>query len=97
MLFGLLFFVPFLGLAIGAGMGALFGKLGKTGIDSRCSRRWATPCRRASRLVPAHRADDRGQVPGRRCGHQATLVRSNLDEQEAQLKEAFGAEKHAKD
>ena len=35
MLFGLRFFVPFLGLAIGAGMGALFGKLGKTGIDKQ--------------------------------------------------------------
>ena len=33
MLFGLLFFIPFAGLALGAGMGALFGHLGKKGID----------------------------------------------------------------
>jgi uncharacterized membrane protein len=31
--FGLLFFVPVLGMAMGAGMGALFGKLEKSGID----------------------------------------------------------------
>ena len=33
MLFGLLFFVPFAGLALGAGFGALFGHLGEKGID----------------------------------------------------------------
>ena len=32
-LFGLLFFIPFAGLAIGAGMGALFGHFGDKGID----------------------------------------------------------------
>src|SRR6266542_1409946 len=30
---GLLFFIPFFGLAIGAGMGALMGKITKSGID----------------------------------------------------------------
>lgn len=33
MLIGLLFFVPFFGLALGGLMGALFGKLGKSGIN----------------------------------------------------------------
>lgn len=33
MLLGLLFFVPFVGLAIGGLMGALFGKLGKSGVN----------------------------------------------------------------
>ena len=33
MLIGLLFFVPFAGLALGGLMGALFGKLGKSGIN----------------------------------------------------------------
>jgi uncharacterized membrane protein len=33
MLFGLLFFVPILGLAVGAGMGALFGSFTDVGID----------------------------------------------------------------
>ena len=35
MLMGLLFFVPFVGLAIGGLMGALFGKLGKTGVNDQ--------------------------------------------------------------
>jgi uncharacterized membrane protein len=34
-LFGLLFFVPVLGLAVGAGFGALMGKITKTGIDKQ--------------------------------------------------------------
>jgi uncharacterized membrane protein len=33
LLFGLLFFVPFAGLALGAGFGALFGHLGEKAID----------------------------------------------------------------
>jgi uncharacterized membrane protein len=32
-LFGLLFFIPFFGMAVGAGLGALMGKVEKTGID----------------------------------------------------------------
>lgn len=33
LLFGLLFFIPFAGLALGAGMSALFGHLGAKDID----------------------------------------------------------------
>jgi uncharacterized membrane protein len=33
MLFGLLFFIPVFEMAIGAGLGALMGKMAKTGID----------------------------------------------------------------
>jgi len=33
MLIGLLFFVPFLGAALGGAMGALFGKLAKSGVN----------------------------------------------------------------
>jgi uncharacterized membrane protein len=32
-LFGILFFVPVLGIALGAGLGAVFGKIEKSGID----------------------------------------------------------------
>ena len=32
-MFGLLFFIPFAGWAIGAGLGALFGHMSKQGID----------------------------------------------------------------
>jgi len=35
MLIGLLFFVPGIGLIVGGAMGALFGKLSKTGINDR--------------------------------------------------------------
>lgn len=35
MLFGLIFFVPFFGLAIGAAMGALAGKFSDYGIDDK--------------------------------------------------------------
>ena len=35
MLIGLLFFVPGVGLLLGGAMGALFGKLGKTGINDQ--------------------------------------------------------------
>src|SRR5215216_1469834 len=34
-LLGLLFFVPFLGMAVGAGLGALMGKVEKSGIDKQ--------------------------------------------------------------
>ena len=34
-LFGLLFFIPVFGLAIGAGLGALMGKFAKTSIDKQ--------------------------------------------------------------
>jgi uncharacterized membrane protein len=33
LLFGLLFFIPVFGMAIGVGMGALMGKVTKSGID----------------------------------------------------------------
>jgi uncharacterized membrane protein len=36
-LFGMLFFVPFFGMAIGAGLGALMGKVTKSGIDEALS------------------------------------------------------------
>jgi uncharacterized membrane protein len=39
MLIGLLFFAPFLGLAIGAGVGALTGKLSDYGIDDKFAKR----------------------------------------------------------
>jgi uncharacterized membrane protein len=33
LLFGLLFFIPVFGMAVAAGLGALMGKLTRTGID----------------------------------------------------------------
>jgi len=98
MLFGLLFFVPFLGLAIGAGMGALFGKLGKTGIDREVLEQMgdAVPPGKAGwYLLIGQMTEDKflKEIEGTH----AKVVRTNLtEEQEQQLKHAFGAKKHEK-
>ena len=98
MLFGLLFLVPFLGLAIGAAWGALFGKLGKTGIDSQVLQQMgdAVPPGKAGWfLLISQLTEDKFLAAVKGTG--ASLVRSNLtDEQEQQLKHAFGAKKHTK-
>jgi uncharacterized membrane protein len=98
MLFGLLFFVPFLGLAIGAGMGALFGKLGKTGIDKQVLEQMGDaikPGQAGWFLLIKQMTEDKFLATVQ--GTNARLVRSNLTaEQEAQMKEAFGAKKHKK-
>jgi uncharacterized membrane protein len=98
MLFGLLFFVPFLGLAIGAAWGALFGKLGKTGIDQKVLQEMgdAVPPGKAGWfLLIGQLTEDKFLAAVQGTG--AKLVRSNLtDEQEQQLKHAFGARKHEK-
>jgi uncharacterized membrane protein len=96
MLFGLIFFVPFLGLAIGAGMGALFGKMGKTGIDRHVLEQMgdAVPPGKAGWfLVIGQLTEDKFLAAIE--GTNATVVRTNLSvDQEKELKEAFGADKH---
>jgi uncharacterized membrane protein len=91
--------MPFLGLAIGAGMGALFGKLGKTGIDKQVLEQMgdAVPPGKAGWfLLIGQMTEDKFLAAV--AGTKATLVRSNLShEQEEQLKAAFGTEKHVKD
>jgi uncharacterized membrane protein len=98
MLFGLLFFVPFLGLAIGAAMGALFGKLGKTGLNKEVLEQMgdAVPPGKAGWfLLIGQMTEDKFLAAVK--GTNATLVRSNLtEEQEKDLKHAFGARKHEK-
>jgi len=98
MLFGLLFFVPFLGLAIGAGLGALFGKLGKTGMNKEVLEQMgdAVPPGKAGWfLLIGQMTEDKFLAAVKGTG--ATLVRSNLtEEQEKDLKHAFGAKKHEK-
>ena len=99
MLFGLLFFMPFLGMAIGAGMGALFGKLGKTGIDKEVLQQMgdAVPPGKAGWfLIIGWTVEDRFLEAIESTN--ARVVRTNLsEEQEAQLREAFGASKHAQE
>ena len=98
MLFGLLFFVPFLGLAIGAGMGALFGKAGKTGIDRAVLEQMgdAVPPGKAGWFLMIDKMTEDKFLEAV-SGTNAKVVRTNLShEDEEQLKEAFGADKHQK-
>jgi uncharacterized membrane protein len=98
MLFGLLFFMPFLGLAIGAGLGALFGKAGKSSIDQQVLEQMgdAVPPGKAGWfLLIGQMTEDKFLAEVQ--GTQAKVVRTNLtEEQEAELKEALGADKHQK-
>jgi uncharacterized membrane protein len=98
MLFGLLFFIPFLGLAIGAGMGALFGKLGKTGIDKQVLAQMGDAIKPGEAgwfLLISKMTEDKFMAEV--TGTKATVVRTSLsNEQEAELKEAFGAKHHRK-
>ena len=98
MLFGLLFFVPFLGLAFGAAMGALFGKMGKTGIDREVLDQMgdAVPPGKAGWfLLIGQKTEDKFMAEIE--GTHARVVRTNLtEEQEQQLKHAFGGRKHEK-
>jgi uncharacterized membrane protein len=98
MLFGLLFFVPFLGLAIGAAFGALGGKLGKTGMDKAVLEQMgdAVPPGKAGWFLLIEKMTE-DKFFESIAGTEAKVVRTNLShEQEAELKEAFGADKHEK-
>ena len=98
MLFGLLFFVPFLGLAIGAAFGALGGKLGKTGMDKAVLEQMgdAVPPGKAGWFLLIEKMTEDKFLESI-AGTNAKVVRTNLShEQEAELKEAFGADKHQK-
>jgi uncharacterized membrane protein len=98
MLFGLLFFVPFLGLAFGAGMGALFGKMGKTGIDRQVLEQMGDavqPGKAGWFLLIGQMTEDKFLAAIE--GTEATVVRTNLSKkQEEELRHAFGAKKHSK-
>ena len=99
MLFGLLFLVPFLGLAIGAGMGALFGKMGKTGIDKAVMEQMgdAVPPGKAGWFLLIEKMTEDKFLEAVQ-GTQAKVVRTSLShEDEQQLKEALGTEKHEAD
>ena len=94
MLFGLIFFVPFLGAAIGAASGALFGSMRDVGISDdfiQGVREKVTPGTSALFALTSGAVQDK--VADAFQGIQAELIRTNLsDEQEARLREAFGLE-----
>jgi uncharacterized membrane protein len=94
MLFGLIFFIPILGLAIGAATGALFGSMADVGISDafiKTVREKVTPGTSALFLLSSGAVIDR--VTAEFHDTHAELISTNLSaEQEAKLREAFGAE-----
>jgi uncharacterized membrane protein len=92
LLLGLIFFVPVLGIAIGAAGGAVFGHLKEAGIGNEFItevRDKVTPGTSALFAVTSEAVFDK--VMAEFSDTKAELVRTNLtDEQEAKLREAFG-------
>ena len=93
-LFGLIFFVPILGLAIGAASGAILGSLADVGISNDFIdnvREKVTPGTSALFLLSSDAVQDR--VRDEFKGVQAELISTNLSgEQEQKLREAFANE-----
>jgi uncharacterized membrane protein len=91
MLIGLLFFMPWLGLAIGAISGAIAGKLSDVGIDDNFIKEVGAtiePNHSALFLMVQSMTEDK--VFEALTAHKATLLRTNLSaEDEAKLREAF--------
>jgi uncharacterized membrane protein len=94
MLIGLLFFMPFLGLAIGALSGAVAGKFSDIGIDDNFIKQVSEEIQAGQSglfLLVGNVVWDRVEPSLKELG--ATIVKTNLStEQEAKLREAFGAE-----
>jgi len=92
-LFGLIFFVPFLGL-IGAAFGALGGKMADYGIDDnfiKQTQEKVTEGTSALFLLTSNAVQDK--VFDELKGYDVEVIASNLTkEQEEQLKAAFGEE-----
>jgi uncharacterized membrane protein len=93
-LFGLLFFIPVLGMAVGAAMGALAGSLADVGINDdfiRQVREKVTPGTSALFLMTSGAVEDKV-----RQAFEATdmeLIQTNLStEEEQRLREAFSEE-----
>jgi len=90
-LFGLLFFIPVLGMAVGAGLGGLMGKMAKTGIDKQFEeqvRELMQPGTSALFLVVEQVTTDRAVAALSRFG--GTVLKSSLSiEAEKELQEAL--------
>jgi uncharacterized membrane protein len=91
LLFGLLFFVPFAGLALGAGFGALFGHLGEKGIDKAFQeqvRDYLKPGTSALFMVIEQMTEDKAIAALEEYG--GTVIRTSLsDEDTKKLQEAL--------
>ena len=92
MLIGLLFLAPWLGLAAGAAIGAVAGKLTDIGIDDDFIEevgKTIEPGGSALFLLVAEATEDK--VLDRLSGFDATIIRTSLSaEDEQKLKDAFG-------
>jgi len=94
LVFGLIFFIPILGLAIGAATGALLGSLADVGISDsfiKTVRDKVTPGTSALFLLSSDAVYDR--VKSEFQATDAELISTNLSaDQEAKLREAFAHE-----
>jgi uncharacterized membrane protein len=94
MLIGLLFFMPWLGLAVGAAAGALAGHFTDIGIDDKFIKQVSDtiePGHSALFLLVADATPDK--VLDRLEKYNATVIRTSLSaEDEAKLKDAFAHE-----
>jgi uncharacterized membrane protein len=91
LLFGFLFFVPVFGMAVGAGLGAVMGRVTRTGIDRQFRdqvRDMLEPGTSALFLVVDRVTPDRAVEGLRRFG--GTVLKSSLSKQDEQeLQEAL--------
>ena len=92
MLFGFIFFVPLFGMAVGAAMGGLAGKFADYGInDDFIKEVKAKVNEGSSALFLLTGEATRDKVKEAFAGVKMELIDSNLtEEQEAELREAFG-------
>ena len=97
LLFGVLFFIPVLGMAVGAGLGALFGKIEKTGIDKQFQeqvRDLVKPGTSALFLVVEKVTPDKAVAALEQFG--GTVLKSSLSkEAEAELQDALHGKEQA--
>jgi uncharacterized membrane protein len=95
MLFGLIFFIPFLGMAVGAAMGALTGHFSNYGIDKdfvKQAQEKVTKGTSAVFLMTSDAVSDKVTDAVKNSGLKFEMFYTNLSkEQEAQLREDFGA------
>jgi len=93
MLIGLLFFVPFVGLALGGAMGALMGKVGKTGINNEFQsqvKSLLTPGKSAVVIMASKITEDKFAEAMKAYG--GSLLKTSLSaEDEKELAEELGA------
>jgi len=91
LLFGMLFFIPFAGWAMGAGLGALFGHMGKKGIDEAFQqqvRDYLKPGTSALFMVIEHATPDKAIAALEQ--YQGTVIKTSLsDEDTRRLQEAL--------